>query len=30
MGNDEIRVGIIGVGGWARYGHIPVLQTLQY
>ncbi len=24
----RIRVGIIGVGGWARYGHIPALQTL--
>ncbi|WP_250486241.1 Gfo/Idh/MocA family protein [Caballeronia sp. GaOx3] len=25
----EIRVGIIGTGGWARYGHIPVLQALD-
>src|ERR1700682_6304603 len=24
-----IRVGIIGSGGWARYGHIPALQTLD-
>lgn len=23
-----IRVGIIGMGGWARYGHIPVLKAL--
>lgn len=24
----KIRVGIIGTGGWARYGHIPTLQSL--
>ena len=24
----NIRVGIIGTGGWARYGHIPALQSL--
>jgi predicted dehydrogenase len=29
MGNDKIRVGIIGGGGWAKYGHIPALQTLK-
>jgi predicted dehydrogenase len=29
MGNQKIRVGIIGVGGWARYGHIPALRTLE-
>jgi len=29
MGDDKIRVGIIGVGGWAKYGHIPALQTLK-
>jgi predicted dehydrogenase len=29
MGNDKIRVGIIGAGGWAKYGHIPALQTLK-
>jgi predicted dehydrogenase len=27
--NDKIRVGIIGLGGWAKYGHIPVLQALR-
>jgi predicted dehydrogenase len=26
---QTIRVGIIGTGGWARYGHIPVLQALD-
>lgn len=25
----KIRVGIIGAGGWAKYGHIPALQTLE-
>jgi predicted dehydrogenase len=29
MGNDKIRVGIIGAGDWAKYGHIPTLQTLK-
>ncbi len=29
MNNDKIRVGIIGTGGWARYGHIPALQSLS-
>ena len=24
----KIRVGIVGVGNWARYGHIPALQLL--
>ena len=23
-----IRVGLVGVGNWGRYGHIPVLQLL--
>jgi len=27
--SKRIRVGIIGSGGWARYGHIPALQTLD-
>jgi predicted dehydrogenase len=27
--NNKIRVGIIGLGGWAKYGHIPVLQALK-
>jgi predicted dehydrogenase len=26
---SKIRVGIIGSGGWARYGHIPALQALE-
>jgi predicted dehydrogenase len=26
---QEIGVGIIGAGGWARYGHIPALRTLE-
>lgn len=26
---NKIRVGIIGTGGWARYGHIPTLQSLD-
>lgn len=25
-----IRVGIIGVGGWASYGHLPALLTLEH
>jgi predicted dehydrogenase len=25
----KIRTGLIGVGNWARYGHIPALQSLQ-
>lgn len=29
MNNGKIRVGIIGTGGWARYGHIPALQALD-
>jgi predicted dehydrogenase len=29
MSSDKIRVGIIGAGGWAKYGHIPVLQALN-
>ena len=29
MSNGKIRVGIIGTGSWARYGHIPVLQSLD-
>jgi predicted dehydrogenase len=24
----KIRVGIVGVGNWARYGHIPALRLL--
>ena len=24
----KIRVGIVGVGNWGRYGHIPVLHLL--
>jgi predicted dehydrogenase len=28
MGSEKIRVGIIGAGGWAQYGHIPVLKSL--
>jgi predicted dehydrogenase len=27
--SKTIRVGIIGSGGWARYGHIPALQSLE-
>ncbi len=27
--NDRIRVGLIGVGNWARYGHIPALRSLE-
>lgn len=26
---SKIRVGIIGTGGWARYGHIPALHSLD-
>jgi predicted dehydrogenase len=29
MSSEKIRVGIIGVGGWAKYGHIPALQSLE-
>jgi predicted dehydrogenase len=29
MSSSKIGVGIIGAGGWAKYGHIPVLQTLE-
>ena len=29
MSSDKIRVGIIGAGGWAKYGHIPALQALN-
>ena len=29
MNNEKIRVGIIGAGGWANYGHIPALQSLE-
>jgi predicted dehydrogenase len=29
MRTDTIGVGIIGAGGWARYGHIPALRTLD-
>lgn len=29
MGSKKIRVGIIGAGGWAKYGHIPALQSLE-
>src|ERR1700712_2411210 len=28
MSSEKIRVGIIGAGGWAKYGHIPALQSL--
>lgn len=28
MSNEKIRVGIIGLGTWAKYGHIPALQAL--
>jgi predicted dehydrogenase len=27
--SSKIRVGIIGAGGWAKYGHIPALKTLD-
>jgi len=26
--NGKIRAGIIGIGNWGRYGHVPVLQLL--
>jgi len=29
MSETKIRVGIIGAGGWAKYGHIPALQPLK-
>src|SRR6266568_6525482 len=29
MRDEKIRVGIIGAGGWAKYGHIPALQSLE-
>jgi predicted dehydrogenase len=29
MTKGKIRVGIIGAGGWAKYGHIPALRTLE-
>ncbi len=29
MSNEKIRVGIIGAGGWAKYGHIPALKALS-
>jgi predicted dehydrogenase len=29
MVNGKTRVGIIGAGGWAKYGHLPALQTLD-
>lgn len=29
MSKDTIGVGIIGVGGWAKYGHVPALGTLD-
>src|SRR6266567_8015361 len=29
MRDEKIRVGIIGAGGWAKYGHIPALQALE-
>jgi predicted dehydrogenase len=29
MTDQKICVGIIGVGGWAKYGHLPALQTLD-
>ena len=29
MSKSKVRVGIIGAGGWAKYGHIPALQTLD-
>ncbi|MFF3493240.1 Gfo/Idh/MocA family protein [Streptomyces sp. NPDC002795] len=28
MTTQAIRVGLIGAGGWASYGHIPALRTL--
>jgi predicted dehydrogenase len=29
MSSEKIRVGIVGTGGWAKYGHIPALQLLD-
>jgi predicted dehydrogenase len=29
MSRKKIGVGIVGTGGWARYGHIAALQTLD-
>lgn len=29
MSSGKIRVGIVGAGGWAKYGHIPALQSLE-
>src|ERR1035441_9003579 len=29
MDSGRIRVGIIGAGGWAKYGHIPALEALE-
>jgi predicted dehydrogenase len=29
MSDKRIRVGFIGAGGWARYGHMPALQLLD-
>jgi predicted dehydrogenase len=29
MSREKIRVGIIGAGGWAKYGHIPALRSLE-
>jgi predicted dehydrogenase len=29
MTDKRIRVGVIGAGGWARYGHLPALQLLD-
>ena len=29
MEDAKIRVGIIGAGGWAKYGHIPALRALE-
>lgn len=26
----KIRVGLVGIGNWGRYGHMPVLQLLPY
>jgi predicted dehydrogenase len=30
MSSEKIRVGIIGAGGWAKYGHIPALQLEEF
>ena len=29
MTENRIRVGVIGAGGWSRYGHLPALQLLD-